>query len=58
MVGPCWGGNVDGRRGFGEESGEEEGAEVDCTSAGDGLEGDGLFATLLETWVGPCTKFM
>jgi hypothetical protein len=49
VVGPCWRGEVDGRRGFGEEFGEEEAAEVDCTSTGDGLERDGLWAIGLET---------
>ena len=48
VVRPCWRGEVDGRRGFGEEFGEEEAAEVDCASTGDGLERDGLWANSLE----------
>ena len=48
VVGPSWGGNVDSWRGLGEEFGEEEAAEMDCASARDGLEGDGLFVTVLE----------
>ncbi len=39
MVGPCWGGEVDGLVGRARvEFGEEEGAQVDGASAGDGLE--------------------
>jgi hypothetical protein len=52
VVGPGWRGEVDGRRGFGEEFGEEEAAEVDCASTGDGLERDGLRAIGLETRFG------
>ena len=49
VVGPCWRGEVDGGCRFGEEFRKEEAAEVDCASAGDGLEGDGLLVIVLET---------
>ena len=40
VIGPGWRGKVDClRRGAWVEAGEEEGAEVDGTSARDGLEG-------------------
>ena len=43
VVGPCWGGEVDGLViGAEVEFGEEEAAEVDGASAGDGLEGGDL----------------
>ena len=46
VVGPRWGGDVDGWRGFGKEFGEKEAAEMDCTSTRDSLEGDGLLTAL------------
>ena len=43
MVGPSWGGEVDGLVGRTRvEFGEEEGSEVDGAGAGDGLEACGL----------------
>jgi hypothetical protein len=56
VVGPCWRGEVDSRRGFGEEFGEEEAAEMDCASTGDGLERDGLWEITLETGFGTTRK--
>jgi len=56
VVGPCWRGEVDGRRRFGEEFREEETAEVDCASTGDGLERDGLWAIRLENGYGTTRK--
>ena len=45
MVGPCWGGEVDGLVIRAEvEFGEEKTAEVDGAGTGDGLEGGDLEA--------------
>ena len=55
VVGPCWGGDVDGWGGFGKELGEKEAAEMDCTSTRNRLEGDGLLTAVCQmmcSWCG------
>jgi hypothetical protein len=42
VVGPCWSGQVDGRRGLRDEFAEEEASQMNCASTRDGLQRDGL----------------